>query len=117
MALEAGETVVCLGCAQAMARPPRARFPTCSNGCAKRERRARHRRERRLICAGCRREFCPTRRDAKFCSDACRFRAYRARLAARAAAAERARDLAQREAERAREATRKAIDLAHALIG
>jgi hypothetical protein len=31
--------------------------------------------------------------------------------------AERARDIARREAERAREATRKAIDLAHALIG
>jgi hypothetical protein len=47
--------------------------------------RARRPRERRQVCTGCRREFIPARRDARFCSDACRFRAYRRRLAAKAA--------------------------------
>ena len=56
--------------------------------------------------AGCRREFVPTRKDARWCSDSCRFRAYRARLAARAAE------------EAARAAARQASkDLAASLIG
>jgi hypothetical protein len=56
-------------------------------------------------CAACGKNY-TNRPAARFCSAACKQRA-----------AEWARDLAQREAERAREATRKAIDLAHALIG
>jgi hypothetical protein len=50
-----------------------------------REWRARRRAARRLVCAGCRLEFIPARKDARFCSGACRFRAYRRRLAAKAA--------------------------------
>ena len=67
-------------------------------------------------CGACGKDY-TNRRAARFCSAACKQRAYRGRVQSKAAAAERARDLAQREAERAREATRKAIDLAHALIG
>ena len=104
MPLESGETVDCLGCGQPMA--ARAGLAVCSHRCRKRELRARHRRERRQLCAACRRDFVPTRKDARFCSDACRFKAYRGRLAARA------------EAEAARAAARQAAkDLAARLIG
>jgi hypothetical protein len=112
-----------------------------------REWRARRRRQLRQFCAHCSGIFTPIRRDQAFCGSACRQKGYRRRKAsgeeassrpreapwrvfsspglvdtrtAPAAAqrpAERAWDIAQREAERAREATRKAIDLAHALIG
>ena len=105
MALEAAEI------------PPELAKSAGSSAQYHRERRRRRREARRFVCAGCRRDFCPTRKDARYCTGACRFKAYRRRLAARAAEAQRARDLAQREAERAREATRRAIDLAHALIG
>jgi hypothetical protein len=71
-----------------------------------REWRRRRRAARRQVCFGCRHDFTPARKDTKFCSDSCRFRAYRARL--RAAAEERARidDLIA-----------KARDRAFALIG
>ena len=99
------------------------------------------------FCASCESIFTPSRSDARYCSSACRQHGYRRRKAdslgspreategPRTAAgvfrppstgstpdaapgpAERARDIAQREAERAREATRRAIDLAHTLIG
>jgi hypothetical protein len=71
-----------------------------------REWRRRRRAARRMVCAGCRQEFSPARRDARFCSDACRFRAYRARLAAKEAEAPRVADLIA-----------KARDRAFALIG
>jgi hypothetical protein len=87
----------------------------CSSACRKRA--WRRRRRTALICAGCRREFTPAMKGQRHCTDACRFKAYRARLAAKAAAAVRARDLAQRAAERARAARQASIDLAHALIG
>jgi len=99
MALEAGAAMVaCLGCGQAMA-PPRGRTMVCSSRCAKRQWRARRRRERRQVCAACGTDFIPARRDALFCSLTCKQRAYRARKAARLAA------------------RRAAIDLAAALIG
>jgi hypothetical protein len=66
-----------------------------------REWRARRRAARRVLCFGCRQEFSPARRDARFCSDACRFRAYRARLAAKEAEARRVADLIARARERA----------------
>lgn len=82
MTLEPGEAVICLGCGQPMA--ARAGLAVCSHRCRKRELRARHRRDRRRVCLGCRRNFCPTRKDARFCSDACRFKAYRAKREAKA---------------------------------
>jgi hypothetical protein len=71
----------------------------CSTRCYQRDLRARRRRQRRKICLGCRREFCPARKDAKFCSLGCKLRAQRVRKAAKA------------------ETIRKAIDLAARLIG
>jgi hypothetical protein len=97
MAWETGETDICLGCGRPMA--PRAGLMVCSTRCYQRDFRARRRRERRKICLGCRREFCPARSDAVFCSLACKHRAHRARKAAKA------------------ETVRKAIDLAASLIG
>jgi hypothetical protein len=47
--METSETVICLGCGQAMA--PRAGLMICSTRCYQREFRARRRRERRLFCA------------------------------------------------------------------
>ena len=94
MAWEADEaTVACLGCGQAMA-PPRGRTMVCSSRCAKRQWRARRRRERRQVCAGCDEVFVPARVDAVFCSIACKQATYRQRKAAKAAAHARAVDLA-----------------------
>lgn len=56
------------------------RTDLCSNGCAQRRRRARYKHLRPMvICVGCGRQFAPKRRDAKFCSLACKQRAYRIR--------------------------------------
>lgn len=95
--------VACAGCGQAAA----LRFGSfCSSGCYQRDWRRRRRASCCEICAGCRRDFVPTRKDARWCSDSCRFCAYRARLAARAAE------------EAARAAARQASkDLAASLIG
>jgi DNA-directed RNA polymerase subunit RPC12/RpoP len=51
----------------------------CSNRCAQRERRRRNRSRSMIVCTGCGKAFLPKRRDAKFCSNACRQRAYRLR--------------------------------------
>lgn len=60
----------------------------CSNRCAQRRRRASLYRPRmKTICASCRKSFEPKRDDAKFCSVACKQRAYRRRIAVSAAAA------------------------------
>jgi hypothetical protein len=101
--------IACQGCGQAA---PLLDGSYCSSACRQRADRRRRRAQRRQICAGCRREFNPRRRDALYCTAACRVMAYRRRNEAKAAAAERARDLAQREAERARAARRASIDLA-----
>jgi hypothetical protein len=69
------------------------------------------------FCACCRRSFNNRRQDARFCSIACKQSVYRRRLEAKAVETERARASKETEAERAREVIRKAIDLAHALIG
>ena len=69
------------------------------SACRQREARARRRRSRRQFCASCGETFVPTRRDARFCGNACRQSSYRQRKAARLAA------------------RRASIDLAAALIG
>jgi hypothetical protein len=115
MALEPGEAVICLGCGQPMA--ARAGLAVCSHRCRKRELRARHRRARRLICTGCRREFVPTRKDARYCTDGCRFKAYRARNEARAAAARASAIAKAVEARRAAEVAKRRYDFVCSLIG
>lgn len=96
-------TVLCLGCGERMA--PRRGLAVCSGRCAKREWRARRRRDRQAFCAVCYGAF-SGRSDAKYCSGACRQRGYRRRLEARAAA----------EAARAA-AARKSADFIASLIG
>jgi hypothetical protein len=72
---------------------------------------------RTQICVGCRKDFTNRRRDALFCSAACKQHDYRRRLDEKAAA-DRARALAeQRAAERAVEEAKRIDDLVHALIG
>lgn len=90
-------TVTCLGCGGLM--PSRRGIPVCSERCEKRERRARRRRERIGFCAVCDELFSGRRRDARYCGTACRQKSYPARKAAKDAA------------------HRRAVDLAHALIG
>ena len=51
---------------------------TCSNACFRRALRKR-RRPKGHVCAVCREEFTSARKDAKFCSSACRQWAYRLR--------------------------------------
>jgi hypothetical protein len=55
--------------------------------CRHRERRAQHRRSRRVFCAACHQAFVPNRADAQYCSNACRTRSHRRRTAARMLAA------------------------------
>jgi hypothetical protein len=69
------------------------------------------------VCDRCRRDFSPRRRDTRFCSAACKQAAYRLRLEAAEEEARRAAEAARKAAEAAAEVTRRAIDLAHALIG
>jgi hypothetical protein len=53
----------------------------CTQACYRRQLRARHRaeRERTVICRSCGGAFGSTRRDARYCSGACRQDAYRQR--------------------------------------
>jgi hypothetical protein len=83
----ATEDATCAGCGQRMKLSQygrrmklRYRQATCSNRCEQRERRKRDRLSLWSICAICKTTFRPKRRgDAKFCSSACRQRAYRSR--------------------------------------
>jgi hypothetical protein len=72
----------CAGCGQRLMVCPNAAISTCSNRCAQRRRRARRRTAARAVCDACNLVFTPKRSDARFCSDACRQRAYRERWAA-----------------------------------
>ena len=91
-------------------------IPRASRAAYQRERRARLRVQRHLICAGCRRDFTSTRVDARYCTDACRFKAYRRRLKARAEA-ERERALAKAAADqKAADFARKRADFIASLI-
>ena len=83
----------------------------CSGACYQRDRRRRRRPH--LICASCRRDFVAARKDARWCSDACRFRAYRGRLAIKAEEAERERERARL----AQEIARRRADFIASLIG
>jgi hypothetical protein len=55
------------------------RCRSCSDRCAQRARRRQRRAELRAVCAVCNETFSPRRADARFCSDACRQKAYRQR--------------------------------------
>ena len=102
----------CLGCGH---EGPLRDGSYCSSACRKRA--WRRRRRTALICAGCRREFTPDRKGARHCTEACRFKAYRARLEVKAAA-ERASAIAKAaEAERARDIARRRADFIASLIG
>ena len=74
-------------------RPPRkgTRHFCCSNECRQAVQNARHRRKRpraraELQCGSCSQLFTPSRRDAKFCSAACKQRAHRLARSERASA-------------------------------
>jgi hypothetical protein len=73
--------VTCKGCGLAMRAHWhllwRKRELTCSGRCDQRMRRLRHR-EKKQTCATCGSEFKTTRAHARFCSGACRQKAYRA---------------------------------------
>jgi hypothetical protein len=69
------------------------------------------------VCDRCGRHFSPRRIDTRFCSAACKQAAYRLRLEAAEEAARQAAEAARRRKEAEAEARRKAIDLAHSLIG
>jgi hypothetical protein len=89
---------ICLGCGEAMGPGSRARGLTvCSVRCWWREYRARRRREMRQRCLACEETFVPTRRDARYCGDACRQHAFRERQAGRWRPREQAAPLRVRE--------------------
>ena len=76
----------CAVCGQRMVAPPprrrrRRRFvaPVCSSRCYQRQLRERHRSATQATCAACGLAFVAKRADARFCSAACRQRAYRQR--------------------------------------
>jgi len=80
----ATQSAICEGCEQRLLHRDGSRSPVCcSSRCEQRVRR----RERRLIwsspCDGCGNSFNPQRADARFCSGACRQRAYRQRARSR----------------------------------
>jgi hypothetical protein len=77
--------VPCAGCDRPVRDLHYRRIVTCSDRCAARvvclEARARRAENRgTLVCPVCNETFEPTRTDAKFCSGACRQRAYRHRV-------------------------------------
>jgi hypothetical protein len=77
----AGRRLNCEGCRQPLAMPDGLyRRRVCSVRCEQRYRRRRQR-ERRLMtrCEGCDRFFAARRDDSRFCSPACRQKAYRGR--------------------------------------
>jgi hypothetical protein len=67
----------CAGCGQAMRSALAVR--TCCSRCYQRELRARWRDRARGFCAACGQSFKPKRADARYCSPACKQRAWRAR--------------------------------------
>jgi hypothetical protein len=71
----------CNGCGEPILNPSEGVFAwqVCSKRCYQRALRKRHRREKWRNCKTCKRHFVPSRNDARFCSNACRQWAYRAR--------------------------------------
>jgi hypothetical protein len=79
---EAANTTKASNCAVCGQRMMTAPFPprsVCSSRCYQRQLRARKRASARATCSTCGLGFVPKRKDARFCSDACRQRAYRGR--------------------------------------
>lgn len=86
----------CAWCSRPYHGHPANRF--CSERCAnadraERRRLARERQRSRCLCAVCGRQFTAPRQDARYCTPACRQKAYRARLAEQAARTARDRAL------------------------
>ena len=70
----------CIQCSRWYASLSTARLHLCSLACERDHRNARRRAAPPFAsCAGCTREFVPTRSDALYCSPACRQRAHRRR--------------------------------------
>jgi hypothetical protein len=59
--------------------PPSSPYLTCSTRCGGLARNTRRRRARPVECAGCGETFEQTRSDTRYCSNACRQKAYRRR--------------------------------------
>jgi|SRR6516165_395213 hypothetical protein len=83
----------CRGCGEPMLTPLSGVFAyqVCSRRCYQRAYRKRRRESggstvpwkgHSPTCAGCKRPFVPSRKDARYCSNACRQRAYRGRVTA-----------------------------------
>jgi hypothetical protein len=72
----ATRSIACKGCGMPMLTREQWQGVTCSERCAQRERRLRNRHKSR-VCVTCGLRFKTTRTDAKFCSGACRQKAYR----------------------------------------
>src|SRR5271163_1868419 len=73
----------CAVCGQRVMAPPHRRESSvCSSRCYQRQRRARRRSLAKATCAGCGLGFASKRKHTRFCSDACRQRAYRERTTA-----------------------------------
>ena len=78
---EAAETrtkMTCPGCGLTLSIPEEYEIKACSSACAQRAVR-KLRRPKQHFCEVCKVEFTSARRDARFCSDACRQWAYRRR--------------------------------------
>ena len=74
----ATDDAACAGCGQRLRLSAHWPKPVCSNRCEQRDRRKRRRARRPATrCSICEAFFVPKRNDAKFCSNACRQRAYR----------------------------------------
>jgi predicted nucleic acid-binding Zn ribbon protein len=71
----------CNGCGEPIMTPTYGvlGWQICSRRCYQRTLRKRHRREKSRCCKVCKKRLEPTRKDARFCSNACRQFAYRAR--------------------------------------
>lgn len=73
----ATRTRICVECAQRMTAPLTCVSEVCSSRCYQRRLRARHRASARAVCATCAQGFAPKRSDARYCSNACRQKAFR----------------------------------------
>ena len=75
----AAADTACEGCGQRMRCHKYDPRTVCSDRCAQRVRRRRHRASVRAVCTVCNETFTPKRGDARCCSNTCRQRAYRQR--------------------------------------
>jgi hypothetical protein len=70
------ERLACPGCGINLTVPRGALVKACSNACVQRAAR-KTKRLKKLFCAMCHVEFTSSRRDARYCSSACRQKAHR----------------------------------------